>query len=433
MRKFRFHYNAKILAGDTFGGLMAALIALPYGLSMASLMGLPPVLGLFTSIATAPIIALLGRNAVMIGGTASPTLPFIVDAVKRQGVGGAAKISIVAATFLMIFSVLRLGRFITKVPQTVVTGFSCGIGAMMIILQLDTLFGLGPVVGRSGGYPLAQMFTTLGRLEGTRWQPLLLGVVVIAICQLLAMYWKKFPGPLVAVGVALAISQGFGMHEKEVGTLPLEVPPLAGFSWSPMEVRDILLSGFGLAFVVAVYVLLTARVVEHFRGRHKHGKAADSDAELGAYGIANIVAGIFGAPVSVGIPARSVANVRCGGTTRMSNLIHAVFLVLLIWLGGDIVSHIPMPALAGVTAWMGFCLLDWSAWHRLPKMRRVDAVAFLTTAVGVLVTNAVLAVALGCAWYGIKAVWDRYHPQKELADPAAAGERVPSARLAESR
>ena len=404
---------------------MAALIALPYGLSMAALMGLPPVLGLFTSIATAPVIALLGRNAVMIGGTASPTLPFIVDAVKRQGVGGAAKISIVAAIFLMIFSVLRLGRHVQKVPQTVVMGFSCGIGAMMIILQLDMIFGLGAAVGRSGGYPLTQFFSTMGRLGGVRWQPLLLGVVVIAICQILAMRWKKFPGPLLAVVVALALSQSFAMHEKEVGSLPLEVPPLAGFSWSPMEVQEIVLQGFGLAFVVAIYILLTARVVEHFRGKHQHSKAADADAELGAYGIANIIAGIFGAPVSVGIPARSVANVRCGGTTRVSNLIHAVFLVLLIWLGGDIVSHIPMPALAGVTAWMGFCLLDWSAWRRLPKMGRLDAVAFLTTAVGVLVMNAVLAVALGCSLYALKALRNRFSGAAAVA-PRGGGVPVES-------
>ena len=181
VRKFRIHYNGRIFAGDAFGGLMAALIALPYGLSMATLMGLPPVLGLFTSIATAPIITLLGRNSVMIGGTASPTLPFIVDAVQRQGVGGAAKISIVAAIFLMIFSVLRLGRWIQKVPQTVVSGFSCGIGAMMIILQLNTMFGLSAKGG--GGSPLGQLFTTLGNLGLTRWEPLLLSAVVVVICQ----------------------------------------------------------------------------------------------------------------------------------------------------------------------------------------------------------------------------------------------------------
>ena len=110
-------------------------------------------------------------------------------------------------------------------------------------------------------------------------------------------------------------------------------------------------------------------------------KTSDADAELGAYGIANICAGMFGAPLSVGIPARSLAVVRCGGTTRLSNLLHAVFLVAILGMGAGFVSHIPIPAIAGVTAWMGLCLLDWSAWRRLPKMSRVDAAAFLATAV----------------------------------------------------
>jgi hypothetical protein len=109
-------------------------------------------------------------------------------------------------------------------------------------------------------------------------------------------------------------------------------------------------------------------------------KFADADAELGAYGIANIVAAMFAAPLSVGIPARSLAVVRCGGTTRLANILHAVFLLGFLWLGAGFVAHIPLPALAGVTAWMGLCLLDWSAWRRLPKMSRVDAAAFLLTA-----------------------------------------------------
>ena len=129
-------------------------------------------------------------------------------------------------------------------------------------------------------------------------------------------------------------------------------------------------AGFGLAFAASVNVLLTSRAVEHFRGRHKAPKRTDADAELGAYGIANLCAGVFGAPMSVGIPARSVANVRCGGTTRVSNVMHALFLFLLVQLGSGALAHIPLAALAGVTAWMGVCLLDTSAWRRLPKMRR---------------------------------------------------------------
>jgi SulP family sulfate permease len=136
-------------------------------------------------------------------------------------------------------------------------------------------------------------------------------------------------------------------------------------------------------------------------------KASDADSELGAYGIANLCAGMFGAPLSVGIPARSLAVVRCGGSTRLSNLLHAIFLSAILWLGAGAVSHIPLPALAGVTAWMGLCLLDWSAWRRLSKMSRTDAAAFLATALSVLLVNAVAAVAIGCSIYAMKAIWVR--------------------------
>src|SRR6266849_6846062 len=101
-------YSTRQFSGDFFGGAIAALIALPYGLAMASLMGLPPVLGLFTSLLTAPITAILGRNPVLIGGTASATVPFIALAVKSQGIGGAAKVSIVASVIMMGFCVMRL-------------------------------------------------------------------------------------------------------------------------------------------------------------------------------------------------------------------------------------------------------------------------------------------------------------------------------------
>src|SRR4029079_18082035 len=146
------------------------------------------------------------------------------------------------------------------------------------------------------------------------------------------------------------------------------MPQVAGFSWSPQDVFTVLPSAFALAFVSSVNILITSRVVEHFRGRHKRMKSSDADAELGAYGIANLCAGMFGAPLSVGIPARSLAVVRCGGTTRVANLRHAACVVGILWRGAGCAAHIPLPALAGVTAWMGLCLLDWSAWRRLPKM-----------------------------------------------------------------
>jgi len=112
--------------------------------------------------------------------------------------------------------------------------------------------------------------------------------------------------------------------------------------------------------------------------------------------------------MSVGIPARSLASVRCGGSTRLSNIFHGLFIVAFLGLGGEYISRVPMAALAGVTAYIGICLLEWSTWRRLPRMRRVDAAAFLSTAVAVLVVNAVLAVALGCSLYVARYLYLRF-------------------------
>ena len=393
--------------GDVSGGIIAALIALPYGLAMASLMGLPPVLGVFTSILTAPVIAALGRNPVLIGGTASATVPFIALAVRGQGIGGAAKVSIVASIIMMGFCVIRLGRHITRVPHAVVTGFSCGIGGMMLISQLDTILGVESGATRVAGSTILQLFAVLGHVGNARLAPLAIGLVVILGATFSARWSSRAPAPLIGVALAIVLAKFLGFHEREIGAMHAALPPFVGFSWAPQDVLTVLPSAFALAFVSSVNILITSRVVEHFRGRHQRMKVSDADAELGAYGIANIFAGMFGAPLSVGIPARSLAVVRCGGSTRIANLLHAVFLALILWMGAGLVSHVPLSALAGVTAWMGLCLLDWSAWRRLPKMSRTDALAFLVTAASVLAVNAVLAVALGCSIYLIRAAYHR--------------------------
>jgi len=396
--------------------VIAALIALPYGLAMASLMGLPPVLGVFTSILTAPIIALLGRNPVLIGGTASATVPFIALAVRNQGIQGAALLSILASAIMIGFWALRLGRYITRVPHAVVTGFSCGIGGMMLISQLDTICGVASPFTRSAGTTLGQLAAVIDHISESRIVPIVLGLIVILAATLAARLSPHAPAPLIGVALAIVVARVFGLQEKEVGTLPALMPALLKLSWSFKGVVALLPSAFALAFVSSVNILITSRVVEHFRGRHKRMTPADADAELGAYGAANLCAGMFGAPMSVGIPARSLAVVRCGGSSPVANLLHAAFLVVILWIGSGFVARIPIPALAGVTAWMGLCLLDWSAWRRLPKMSRVDAAAFLATAASVLCINAVLAVAVGCSFYVVQAAYQRWIRPASMPD-----------------
>ena len=288
MRRLRFRYNWKLLVGDLGGGAIAALIALPYGLAMANMMGLPPVLGLVTSIATAPITALLGRNPVLIGGTASATVPFISQAVHLQGIGGAAKVCIVASVFMLIFSILRLGRYIHRVPQPVVTGFSCGIGAMMFLSQLGVMLGVKTVIDRTSNNILYQSWQILSHAAETQWSAVIISGMVIAAALASSRLIPRAPAPLIGILASVLVTLTFGLHQREVGRLPLEIPPFAGFLWKPEDVLGVLQAAFGLAFVSSVNILITSRVVEHFRGRREHLKAADADVELGAYGIANI-------------------------------------------------------------------------------------------------------------------------------------------------
>jgi sulfate permease, SulP family len=400
-------YGWHDLAGDALGGAIAALVALPYGLALAKLMGLPPELGLFTSILTAPVTSLFGRNPVLIGGTASATVPFIAAAVAAQGIGGAAKVCLAASVIMMIFCVLRLGRYVSKVPHAVVSGFSCGVGAMMVILQLRTLLGLPSSPGGRAESSLGELLQIVRILPQSRLEPMVLGLIVIAGAVVAARRWPRSPAPLLGVVLAVAAALLLGWHERPLGAVSLSLPSFATFTWGPEDVTLVLPSAFGLAFVASVNILITSRVVEHFQGRHRPLRAADADAELGAYGIANLFAGAFGAPLSVGIPARSLANLRCGGTTRVSNLLHAVFLLMLAGFGAGLIARIPLAALGGVTAFVGLGLLEWSTWRRLPRMRRLDAAAFLATAAAVLSTNAVAAVAIGCSFYAVRQLVDR--------------------------
>jgi SulP family sulfate permease len=389
------NYCWRAFAGDIIGGAVAALIALPYGLAMANLMGLPPMLGLLGSLITAPITAFLGCNPVLIGGPSSVTVPFIAAAVRDQGLGGAAKVCLCAAMIMLVFSVMRLGRYVYRAPNSVMAGFSCGIGVLMVTSQLSTMFGLR--VKPSGTTAASQLLDAMGAIGGIQWTTTITAGVVIAIAALIAWRAPRLPAPLLGVGVAVAVSGLLAWKTPEIGRLPVDLPPFANFTWGPQDALTVLPSACGLAFVASVNLLITSRVVEHFRGSQTRVKQAHADRELGVYGIANSVAGLFGAPTSVGIPARSLANIRCGGSTRLSNFVHAAFLLMFVTLGAGVISRIPICALAGVTAWVGLCLMDWGTWKRLPRMRRVDAAAFVVTMLGVICFNAVAAIVVGTA------------------------------------
>src|SRR5262249_390039 len=148
----------------------------------------------------------------------------------------------------------------------VVAGFSAGIGGIMLISQLHVLAGVHAPAGENS---LMQLFAFIPELAGLRWPPLALGGSVMLAAAIVTRWEPRLPGPLVGGGLSALIAVLFHIHEPEVGSLQLSIPPFAGFSWTPRDVTTVLPAGLALAFAVSVYLLLTSRAVEHFRGRHK--------------------------------------------------------------------------------------------------------------------------------------------------------------------
>src|SRR6185369_5667333 len=221
------------------------------------------------SIVTAPVIALLGRNPVLIGGTASATVPFIALAVRTNGLQAAALLSILASGIMVGFWGLRLGRYITRVPHAVVTGFSCGIGAMMLISQMDTILGVASPFTRSASSSVGQLAAVFDRFGDSRIIPIVLALTVVVAATIAARFSPHAPAPLIGVALAIVIARVFNLREKEVGTLPALLPPFVKLSWDLKAMVAMLPSACALAFVSSVNILITSRVVEHFRGRHK--------------------------------------------------------------------------------------------------------------------------------------------------------------------
>src|SRR5262249_14361094 len=248
-------YGWRGVFGGAAGGAIPAPVALPYWLGLARLEGLPAGLGVVTSLLHPARPAVFGRNRVLIGGTASATVPFIAAAVRAQGTGGAAKVCLAASVFLMTFCVLRLGRHVAKVPHAVVSGFSCGVGAMMVILQLRTLLGLPAASGETSSSPMGQLVSAMTMLGRTRWEPLLLGMIVVAGAAASARRWPRSPAPLLGVVLSIAIAGLLGWRERPLGNVSLDLPPFAGFAWGPRDIRDVLPPALGLAFVAAVNIL----------------------------------------------------------------------------------------------------------------------------------------------------------------------------------
>ncbi len=389
-----YSLNFKNLRGDIFGGITAAIVALPLALAFGVSSGAGAIAGLYGAIFVGFFAALFGGTPSQISGPTGP-MTVVMAAVftsvagdnSETGLALAFTVVILGGIFQILFGILQLGKYITLIPYTVVSGFMSGVGVIIILLQI------GPFFGHVASANVIESVRNIPSfISDANPAAVTLGLITLIIVFGLPTRLNRiFPSPLLAliVGTLISIMVFPDSNLNRIGDIPTGLPsihfPVLKFS----ELRNIVGYGLMLATLGSIDSLLTSLVADSIT-RTNH----DSDRELIGQGIGNIFAGLLWGLPGAGATMRTVINVKSGGKTPLSGMIHALILFLIVFRFGFLTENIPHAVLAGILFKVGIDIIDWSFLKRahhisLKATGLMYTVMFLTvfvdliTAVGV--------------------------------------------------
>ncbi|MGF1538103.1 MAG: SulP family inorganic anion transporter [Elainellaceae cyanobacterium] len=381
--------------GDFFGGLTAAIVALPLALAFGVASGAGAIAGLYGAVFTGFFAALFGGTPSQVSGPTGPmtvvmatVLSKLIVSDPENGLAMAFTAVMLAGAFQILFGVLRLGRFITLMPYPVISGFMSGIGVIIVVLQL------APLIGHPAQSSVIEGLQQLPSALSTP-HPAATGLGLLTLA--LVFFWPKklerlVPSPLVALILCTAISifALSGSDLPRIGDIPQGLPQLQWPRLNLNQLQNVLGYGLILATLGAIDSLLTSLVADNIT-RTQH----DSEKELVGQGIGNLLSGLFGGLPGAGATMRTVINVQAGGRTPLSGMIHALILLCIVLWAGDITAQIPHAVLAGILIKVGFKIIDWNfLWRICQVSLRASVVAYGVLLLTVFV-DLITAVAVG--------------------------------------
>lgn len=412
---------AKNIQGDIFGGITAGIVALPLALAFGiqAFGGIEsPASSSIGALAGLAGATLLGFFASLFGGTHSqisgPTGPMTVitaSLVSGSWVSGGGSFDAVliamslaglfCGLFQILFGIIRIGKYVRYIPYPVLSGFMSGIGVIIILQQIYPLIGMKSpvlVVDMVAQFPamLAEMTTVI---------PLLLGIATILVVRLFPFITKKVPATLVALIVLTFVSLFTGIDKSmTIGEIPSGLPmpfftkvSLAGLDWWALTEAAII-PGLTLAGLGSIDTLLTSVVADNITKTHHN-----SNKELIGQGIGNAVSGMFCGIAGAGATMRTVVNVKSGGRTQLSGMIHSLFLLAILLGAGTLVKYVPLSVLAGILITVGWGIIDFRGFRDIRKIPKADAfvlvVVFLTTVFVDLLTAVGIGMVIACVLF----------------------------------
>nr|WP_320048654.1 sulfate permease [uncultured Desulfuromonas sp.] len=385
-------YNRKRLVEDLLSGMIVGIVALPLAIAFAIASGVKPEQGLYTAVIAGFLISLLSGSRVQIGGPTGAFIVVVFSIVQQYGYGGLAVATIMAGALLVVMGLCRLGGAIKFIPYPMTIGFTSGIALIIAITQVKDLLGLSLTRSAEGIVDRIKLYA-----EGINTLNIH-AVIVAGLAMAILLLWpkvtKKFPGSIVALLVTTVLVQVLDWPVATIGsafgdvpsTLPMPQLPEIDLAMIPQLVSPALT----IALLAAIESLLSAVVADGMTGRrHK------SNMELVAQGVANIASPLFGGIPATGAIARTATNVKSGGTTPLSGMIHAVTLLLIMMLFGRWARLIPMATLAAILLIVAYHMSEWRHFIKLFRSPRNDIVVMLTTFVLTVFVDLTVAIETG--------------------------------------
>lgn len=385
-------YTRKQFQGDLLGGLIVGIVALPLSIALAIASGVKPEQGLYTAIFAGFTIAVLGGTRAQISGPTGAFIVIVYGIVQKYGYDGLVVATLIAGVILIIMGLARMGAFLKFVPYPVVVGFTSGIAVIIFSSQVSDLLGLKlekvPADFLEKWIEYAKHFGTIDL------KTLAVGAGSLAIIILWQKVTHRVPGQLVAILGATFVVQYFQISVDTIGTrfggVPnsLPIPQFPAASWS--MIQQMFSPALTIAILAALESLLSAVVADGMMGtRHR------SNMELIAQGAGNIVSVIFGGVPATGAIARTATNIKSGGNTPISAIIHCIFLLLVLLVIGKWVALIPMASLAAILVVVAYNMSEWREFMHLLKSPRGDVAVLLATFLLTLLVDLTVAIQVG--------------------------------------
>jgi len=389
--------TTKHLSADIFGGVTAAVVALPLALAFGVQSGMGAIAGLYGAIAVGFFAALFGGTQTQISGPTGPLA--VVASVIIAGeiaffgsldkaIGTIVATFVLAGVFQILLGVFKIGQYIRYIPYSVVSGFMSGIGSIIIIMQIFPFFGL------ISPPSIVETISSLGNISGNiNIEALLLASATIAIIYLFPKLSKKVPSTLIALLSLTILSTYMGLGVSIIGDIPsgfpeIHVDTILSLDWhNPML---IVIPAITLAALGSIDSLLTSVVADNIT-KTQH----NSNKELIGQGIGNMVAGIIGGLPGAGATMRTVVNINAGGKTNLSGVIHAMVLVIILFGAGAYARLIPLPILAGILITVGLGIIDYKGLKHLKEVPRADAVIMIIVLLLTIFVDLLQAVGIG--------------------------------------